>query len=157
MEFKAGAFAVCLALALALDATVAAAQGVKVENAWVRAALPGQQATGAYLEITSETQAALVAAGSPVAKRAELHTMALEGGIMRMRPVARIELPAGETVKLAPGGFHIMLLGLERALKTGEVVPLVLSVQGSGTALTSVTVEAEVRPLSGAPATHHRH
>jgi copper(I)-binding protein len=75
----------------------------------------------------------------------ELHSMTLDGGVMRMRALPRIELPAGKTVNLAPNGLHLMLIDLKRPLKAGDKLPLVLSVQTSGTSVTTLNVEAEVR------------
>src|SRR6476661_1951876 len=97
---------VMAALACAALAPAAFAQSVKVENAWARATVPGQKTGGIYVDLTSANDAALVAAGSPVAARAELHSMSMDGGVMRMRALPRIELPARKTVKLAPGGMH---------------------------------------------------
>jgi periplasmic copper chaperone A len=139
---------------LAASVSAAAAQSVKITNAWVRPTAPGQTSAGAYMELTSEPPAALVAAGSAVAGRAELHSMSMEGGIMRMRALPRVELPAGQTVKLAPGGMHLMLLDLKQPLKTGDKVPLVLTIQSSGTSITTVKVEAEVK---AGPADAHKH
>jgi hypothetical protein len=80
----------------------------------------------------------------------------MEGGVMRMRPVARIELPAGKAVRLAPGGLHIMLVDLRQPLKPGDRVPLTLTVQGADLASRSVlTVEAEVRDAGSG--TGHQH
>ena len=98
-----------------------------------------------YVDLTSASNAALVAAGSPDAARAELHSMTMEGGVMRMRALPRIDLPAGQTVKLAPGGMHVMLVDLKHPLKAGDKVRLTLSVQSSGTSLTTLTIEAPVR------------
>ena len=141
-------------VAAALVAPAASAQSVKVANPWVRAPAPGQKTAGAYVELTSEANATLVAAGSPLAERVELHSMTLDGGVMRMRALSRIELPAGQTVKLAPGGSHVMLVGLKQPLKAGDKVPLVLSVQSSGTSLTTLKIEAEVRAVG---AESHQH
>ena len=109
------------------------------------------------MELTSNSNAALVAAGSIIAAGAELHSTSTEGGIMRMRPLARVDLPAGQTVTLAPGGTHLMLVDLKRTLKPGDKVPIVLSVQPAGDtagkSLTTVTLEAEVR--AAAPASHN--
>lgn len=118
--------------------------GVKVTNAWARATGPGQSVAGAYLEITSGAPAALVKAESPAAKVSELHTMTMEGDVMRMRPVARIEVPAGKVVKLAPGGLHIMLIDLTQPLKVGDQVPLTLTVEiGGKTQILDVTAEVK--------------
>lgn len=98
------------------------------------------------MELVSRTPQALTGVASAAAARAELHSMSMEGGVMRMRPVARIELPAGKAVKLAPGGLHIMLVDLRQPLKPGEKVPLTLTVERPGAASrSSFTVEAEVR------------
>jgi copper(I)-binding protein len=122
------------------------AQLVAVSDAWVRAPAPGQRVAGAYMELVSRAPMTLIAAASPAAARVELHSTSMEGGVMRMRPVARIELPAGQAVRLAPGGLHLMLLDLKQPLKAGDRVTLTLTVQGADGARRSVlTVEAEVR------------
>lgn len=135
----------------------ACADGVSVANAWVRPPAPGQTTASAYVELTSTRDAALVGAGSAAAARVEMHSMTVDGGVMRMRALPRIELPAGQTVKLAPGGIHLMLIDLKQPLKAGGTVPLVLSVQAtgpsSGTSLRTLNVQAEVR--TAAPAPHH--
>jgi periplasmic copper chaperone A len=149
--YKKMAALLCLCVA---TLPTAYAQSVKVSNAWARPTAPGQTTATAYVELTSDTQAALIAAGSPLAARAELHSMSMDGGIMRMRAVPRLELPAGKTVKLAPGGLHIMLFELKQPLKTGDKVPIVLTVQSSGTSLITLKLEAEVR---AGPAEPHKH
>ena len=142
------------ALAL-LVAQPAAAQSVAVSNAWVRTTAPSQKNAAVYMDVKSEGNAVLVATGSPLAQRAELHSMSVEGGVMRMRPLQRIELPGGKTVRLQPTGLHVMLVDLKRPLKAGEKVPLVLSVQSSGTSLTTLEIEAEVRDADATRA--HKH
>ena len=97
----------------------AAAEPVSTANAWVRATVPGQSVAGAYLDITAGAPAALVAVESSVAGKSELHTMSMDGGVMKMRPLAEIELPASRTVSLKPGGNHIMLIDIKRELKVG--------------------------------------
>ena len=147
--------ALCIAFAALTIAPLAAAQSVQVANAWVRATAPGQTTAGAYVELTSPTATALVAAGSPVAGRVELHSMTMDGGVMRMRALPRIALPAGQTVKLAPGGMHLMLLDVKQPLKPGDRVPLTLSLQPSGMSLTTLKIEAEVRAVDAAEAPKH--
>jgi copper(I)-binding protein len=141
----------------ALSALAASAgESVKVANAWVRAPVAGQKTAAAYLDLTSQRNLALVAAGSPAAGRVEIHSTTTEGGVMRMRALPRVDLPAGQTVKLAPGGTHLMLLDLKQPLKAGDKLPLILSLQPSepgATSLTTVTVEAEIR-TSGASHSH---
>ncbi|MGH8633014.1 MAG: copper chaperone PCu(A)C, partial [Burkholderiales bacterium] len=137
-------------------AGVAQAQPVTVTDAWVRATAPGQKVAGAYMELESRTHLALTAVASPAAASVELHSTSMEEGVMRMRPVARIELPAGKSVKLAPGGLHIMLVDIKLPLKPGDKVPLTLTVQRADFSSRSVfTVQAEVRAAGAEKA--HRH
>jgi copper(I)-binding protein len=83
--------------------------------------------------------------------------MSTEGGVMRMRALPRIDLPAGQTVKLTPGGMHVMLIDVKQPLKAGDKVPLVLSVQSSGMSLTTVKLEAEVRTAPPEAPSHGHH
>ena len=145
-----------IAAACAMPAGEAQAQPVTVKDAWVRAPAPGQKVAGAYMELVSRTHLALTAVASPAAASAELHSMSMEEGVMKMRPVARIELPAGKPVKLAPGGFHIMLVDIKLPLKPGDKVPLTLTVQRADFSSRSVfTVQAEVRPAAAGSAHQH--
>jgi len=147
-----------LAASLAVMAAGAVASGanaVDVTNAWVRATVPGQSVAGVYMDITASAPRALVAVSSPVAGRAELHTMTMDGGVMKMRALERIDLPARVTVKLAPGGHHIMLVGIKRKLNAGERVPITITVRDLRGARSMVAVDAEVRAGSGARGKHH--
>ncbi len=102
-------------------------QGIDVKNAWVRTAVPGQSATGAFLTITHKEGARLVRVTSPVAGVTEIHEMKMEGDVMKMRAVADgVELPAGKAVELAPGGYHLMLMDLKAALPKDAIVPVTL-------------------------------
>jgi hypothetical protein len=136
----------CAAIFVALSPVrVHAAEPVaEVTGAWVRATVPGQQVAGAYLTIRSARAAKLVGVRSAVAKSAEIHSMSNDGGVMRMRKLDGLALPAGERVALEPGGNHIMLLDIERQLQPGEKVPLTLIVSQDGKKQ-AVKVEAEVR------------
>jgi len=137
-------------IALCSITLAAGAAELKIDNPWARAPAPGQKTASAYAELTSPSDAALVSASSPAAERVELHSMTMDGGVMRMRAVPRVELPAGKTVKLAPNGLHFMLFGLKQPLKGGDRIPLELSIEGAGGEPTTVKVEAEVR-APGAP------
>jgi periplasmic copper chaperone A len=155
MQTRKGLF-LLWALCAPLVGFAADAPSVKVANAWARATAPGQTTAVAYVELTSDRDAALVAAGSSLAGRTELHSMATEGGVMRMRQIPRVALPAGQTVALAPNGVHLMLLDLKQPLKAGDKLPLVLSIQAASVmSLTTVRLEAIVRPL--ADSGHHGH
>lgn len=124
--------------------------GVKVEDAWVRATVPNQQATGAFMHITSSDAARVVGGSSPLGK-VELHEMAMDGDVMRMRQIPGLDLPAGQSVELKPGGYHFMLLDLKQQVKAGEHVPFTLEVEKAGGARESIALEVPVRALN---ATH---
>jgi hypothetical protein len=98
----------------------------KVEGAWVRSAVPGQHGTAAFMRLTAPQPLQVVGVSTPVAATAEVHEMKMEGDVMTMRPMARLDLPAGRTVELKPSGQHLMLQDLKQALAPGAVVPLTL-------------------------------
>jgi len=120
MKFKA------LFATLAIASSTLYAQTVEVRDAWVRTSVPGQQATGAFMKITAKDGAQLVSASSPVAGVVEVHEMKMAGDVMQMRAVPALDLPAGKTVELKPGGYHVMLMDLKTALPKGSTVPLTL-------------------------------
>lgn len=102
---------------------------VKVEGAWARASVQGQKGTGAFMRLTAQDGARLVRAESPAAGVTEVHEMKMEGDVMKMRAVPSLELPAGKTVELKPGGYHVMLLDLKAPLAKDSNVPLTLVFQ----------------------------
>jgi copper(I)-binding protein len=112
---------------LALGCGSLHAQAIEVRDAWARAVVPGQRATGAYMKITAKDGATLVAVASSMAGVAELHEMKLEGSVMKMRPVPALDLPAGKMVELKPGGYHVMLMDLKGQLKKDSTIPLTLT------------------------------
>lgn len=139
-----------LILSLAL-AGVAHAQ-VAVDAPWVRATVPQQTATGAFMRLTASRDLRLIGARSDVAQNTEVHEMAMQGQMMRMREVAAVPLPRGQAVALAPGGYHVMLIGLKRPLSAGDQVTLTLTFEDAGGKRSEQTVQAPVRPLgAGAP------
>ena len=89
---------------------------------------------------------------TPAAGVAEIHEMAMDGDVMRMRAIGALELPAGKTVALQPGGYHLMLMQLKAALKAGETVPLTLVVETRDGKRQTLDVSAAVRPLNTAAA-----
>ena len=120
-----------------------AAPELKVEGAWARPTVSGQSGGGGYLKIVGGSSAdRLLSARAGVAKMVELHTMEMDGNVMRMRPVADVAVPAGQTVELKPGGMHIMFMGLTQTLKTGASFPLTLHFEKAG----EVTVQVKVSP-----------
>jgi copper(I)-binding protein len=149
--------------ALALMGAVGTAQAqVTVGDPWVRATVAQQKATGMFAQVTAAQGGKLVAASSPVAAVVEIHEMAMENNVMKMRAVPGLELPAGKAVDLKPGGYHVMLMGLKQQVKEGEVVPVTLVVEGKDGKRESVEVKAPVRALAAQPGGHshgggHRH
>ena len=98
----------------------------KIEGAWVRSAVPGQQGTGAFMKLTAKEATQLVGVSTPVAGVAEVHEMKMDGDVMRMRAVAKLDLPPGQSVELKPSGYHLMLQDLKQPLAAGSTVPLTL-------------------------------
>jgi copper(I)-binding protein len=116
----------------------------KVTSAWSRATPPGLAVGVLYLEIAgAPTADTLVRIETPVAARAELHSSSTEGGVMRMRPVSTLAIPASGRVRLQPGGIHGMLVDLQQPLTEGGRFPLTLVFERSG----PVTVDVIVRSL----------
>jgi len=142
-------FLTLVALCAAVVAAPAWAQ-TTVKDAWVRGTVPAQKATGAFMQITSIQGGKLVSAASPVAGTVEIHEMKMEGDVMKMAAVSGLDLPAGKTVELKPGGYHVMLLDLKQQLKDGDVVPFSVTVEGKDGQKDVVTLRIPVRAL-GAP------
>ncbi|MCW2364350.1 MULTISPECIES: copper chaperone PCu(A)C [Sphingobium] len=136
-----------LAAALVAPAT---AQGVKkdvltIDRPWARETARGQSASGGFLTITNSARAdeRLTGGSTPVATRVEIHSMSMEGGVMRMRPLKNgLPVAAGGSVALKPGGFHIMFMGLKRPLVRGETIPVTLDFARAGKVQVSFAVEA---------------
>jgi copper(I)-binding protein len=143
-----------LSLALSAMAAPALAQ-VQVSDAWARATVVGQKGTGAFMKLTAPEGATLVGAVSPVAGVVEIHEMAMEGNVMRMRALPKgLALPAGKAVELKPGGYHVMLMDLKQQLKAGEKVKLDLQFELRDKKRVTQPLEIEVRsvpPMSGMP------
>ncbi|WP_295522132.1 copper chaperone PCu(A)C [uncultured Pseudacidovorax sp.] len=147
------------ALGALLFAAAAAHAQVTVKDAWVRATVPQQKATGAFMQLESPQDARLVSASSPLTPTVEVHEMAMQDNVMRMRQVPAIDLPAGKAVELKPGGYHVMLMDLKQQVKVGETVPLSLVFEGKDGKRQTVQVQAPVRPLKndGMPMAHGEH
>jgi hypothetical protein len=119
---------------------------VTASNAWVRGTVPAQKTTAAYVSLHSTGAARIVEVRSSAAARAEIHSSEMHGGVMAMHAMTDFALPAGETIELKPGGYHIMLFDLARPLAAGDKVKLTLVVE-EGKRRSSLEVVAEVRPL----------
>lgn len=143
--------------ALALLASAGAFAQTSVKDAWVRGTVEPQKATGAFMQITSTQGGRLVGVQSPLAGVAEVHEMAMEGNVMKMRAVPGLELPAGKAVELKPGGYHVMLMDLKQPLKVGETVPLTLTVEGKDGKREALELKVPVKAAGAAPAAQHEH
>lgn len=119
---------------------------VTVSNAWARASAPGQEVGAAYLNLKSDKPAKLIALASPAADSVEIHEMSMKNGVMKMRMLKTLDLPAGKLVKLEPGGFHLMLVDLKKPLQAGENIEIVLTFkdgQGSATQKIRLPIKAD--------------
>ena len=133
---------IVLGLCLMTGGTALAQSGeLVVKDVWARATPGGAQTGAAYATILSPSADRLTAVASPVAKTARLHSMSMDGSVMRMRPVDAIDIPAGQPVMLKPSGTHIMLEGLSQPLRQGETFPLTLSFEKGGPQQVTAAVE----------------
>ena len=121
--------------------------GILVNGAYTRATVPGQAAAGGFMKITSSGAAdQLISASSAVSDDVQLHTMIMDGNVMRMRKVKQIDVPANGAVELKPGGLHLMFMNIKAPLKAGELVPVKLKFAKAG--------EVEVKMPVNAPGGH---
>jgi copper(I)-binding protein len=140
---KSNLFAViCTVLGMTFSASTLAqnvsqtvtTNAIKVENAYTRATVPGQQVAGGFMKIENKGASVdqLLSASSPVAGEVQLHEMAMEGNVMKMRQVKDIAVPAGGAVELKPGGLHLMFMNIKAPLTAGETVPVKLKFAKAG-------------------------
>ncbi len=123
-QFKSIVLAMLLA---AGGSSFAQTAPVKVDKAWARATVQGQKGTGAFMSLTASEGTKLVGLSTPVAGVAEVHEMKMEGDVMKMRAVpGGLDLPAGKTVELKPGGYHVMLMDLKTPLAKDSTIPVTL-------------------------------
>jgi len=146
-----------------LDVVAQGVATVDVRDGWVRQSVPGQSGTGAFMKLTAPTGTRLVGISTPAAGVAEVHEMKMEGDTMKMRELpAGLELPAGQTVELKPGGYHVMMMDLKQALAKGSTVPMTLRFEDAKGQKTSLDLKLPVGAPEGAdaaaPAAHqHKH
>lgn len=136
------------ALIASIELASSAYAQTTVTQPWARATVTQQTTSGAFMQLRSPDAAKLVAAASPVAASVQFHKIEMSGQMMKMREVDSVELPAGQTVKFAAGGFHIMLVGLKRQLKAGDTVPLSLVIERKNGKRETVAVAVPVKPLT---------
>ncbi|MFZ6742052.1 copper chaperone PCu(A)C [Undibacterium sp. JH2W] len=140
-------------LMMALAATVlsmSAQAQVTVSDAWVRATVAQQKATGAFMQIKSAKDVRLLEVRSPVAGVAEIHKMEMVDNVMKMRAVDGMDLPAGKVMELKPGAYHVMLMDLKGQVKDGDAVPITLVVEGKDKKRETIEIKATAKPLNQA-------
>mgnify|MGYP003385460160 CR=1 FL=1 len=133
------------------------AGNVVVSNASARATAPGQESASIQFTITSEKNARLVAIASPVAGAVEIHSMKHDDGVMKMRAIEFLPLPAGKKVRLGTSGNHVMLLDLKKPLKAGDSVPFTITVSFDDKREEKISVDAEVKSLTTSRNGHEHH
>ncbi len=139
--------AITLASGLFVLSAAASAQ-TAVKDPWVRGTVAQQKATGMFAQLTSAGGGKLVSASSPVAGVVEIHELAMEGNVMKMRAIPGLDLPAGKAVDLKQGGYHVMLMDLKQQLKAGDTVPVTLVIEGKDGKRETVEVKAPVKQLA---------
>lgn len=146
---------VVVSFAVLMSALFSQAQAqVTVKDAWVRATVAQQTATGVFMQLQSAQDAKLILVQSPVAGVVEVHEMRMDGGVMKMRAIPSLALPAGQAVDLKPGGYHVMLMDLKGQVKDGDTVPVTLVVEGQDGKRQSLALKIPARQAA-APAIKH--
>lgn len=120
---------------------------VEVSQAWIRATVKGQMGTGGFMTLTSSKGATLLGFHSAVAKTNQVHEMAMDGDVMRMRELPSLPLPAGQAVTLKPGGYHLMLINLKKTLQVGDQVPLTLKLKDAKGRVYTQKVQVPVQAM----------
>lgn len=128
-----------------------------IENGWSRATAPGQDAASVDMSITSKTAVKLVEATTPVANTVAIHKMTHADGMMTMREVEAIDIPAGKALHLGEAGYHLMLTGLKEPLKESEKFPVTLKFKMANGQMIEIKTMIEVKPLTGAKPMSHDH
>ena len=132
-------------LACLMPLAVMAGDAVRISHAWASSTVPGQEVGAAYMVLQSSTNASLTGVASPAAGSVEIHKMSINNGVMEMRMLETLPLPAGKAVKLEPGGFHLMLFDLKKPLKVGEELALTLKVTDEAGKLRTQEVRVPIR------------
>ena len=155
-SFRHGCCGAALMLCL-LTGMAHAAELVKVLDPWARATVPGQKVGGVYMEIVARENLRLTGVKTAAAETAQLHQMKMENGMMRMRSVPFLDLPAGKPVRLEPGGYHIMLFDLRGSLVPGQKLKIELTFEDAAKRRHRVPVEAIIRDRDAGTASGQDH
>lgn len=123
---------------------------VQADHAWARASVQGQQATGAFVQLTAKEPLRLVGMETPAAAAGEIHEMQMDGDVMRMRQIDSLELPQGQMVALKPGSYHLMFQQLKAPLQEGSEVPVTLVFEDAKGATSRLHLQVPVRRMAPA-------
>lgn len=121
---------------------------VQADNAWARASVKGQQASGAFVQLTAKEPLRLVGVETTAAAAAEIHEMKMEGDVMRMRQIDGIDLPQGQKVELKPGGYHLMFQQLKAPLQEGSEIPVSLVFEDAKGVTSRLHLQLPVRRMA---------
>lgn len=127
---------------------------VQADNAWARASVTGQQATGAFVQLTAREPLRLVGVETTAAASGEIHEMKMDGDVMRMRQIDGLDLPEGQTVELKPGGYHLMFQQLKAPLQDGTQVPVTLVFKDGKGATSRLHLQVPVKRMAPAAGQH---
>ena len=153
--FTASAVTAAAILSQAASAQSAATPSpVTVANAWAKTTVPGGKVSAAYMDIKSSAPVKLLKAETPIAGNVEIHNMSMNDGVMEMKAVEAIDVPANKTVSLKPGGYHVMLMMLAASINQGDSVPIKLTFEGADKKTFTVDVKAKAKESSSGD---HKH
>ena len=126
----------------------ATAQVAQVSEPWARATVQGQKATGAFMTITSKEGAKLVGISSPVAGISEIHEMKMEKDVMKMSALPSLDIPAGKSVDLKPGSYHVMLMDLKAPLADNSNLPMTLTFENAKGVKSKIELQVPVKSMN---------
>jgi periplasmic copper chaperone A len=148
------ASAIAAATIISQAALAQTSSPVTVTNAWAKTTVPGGKVSAAYMDIKSTAPVKLLKAETSIAGNVEIHNMSMKDGVMEMKAVDAIDVPANKTVSLKPGGYHVMLMMLAASINKGDSVPIKLTFEGADKKPFSVDVKAKAQESNSA---EHKH
>lgn len=134
-----------------------AQDNINIQNPWVKATYPGQNVSAGYMTLTSTEEVTLIKVTSKVSDSVEIHSMKMENGVMKMRMLPTLQLPAGKPYKLEPSGFHLMLFDLKKPLLDAQIVDFELTFKNSQNVEFKQNVKAIVKSADSNASNHSDH
>lgn len=135
--------------------TLAQVTSVTVKDPWVRPTVAQQKVTGAFMQLTASQDMKLISVSTSVASSVEIHTMEMDKDVMKMREIKSLDLPSGKTIELKPGSYHIMMMGLKRAIKEGEIVNVTLHLEDKDKKQQTLEVKALAKSINNNTSAPH--